>query len=146
MPVYFFDSSALVKRYRHEAGSDQVAQLLGESERVIVSRLAHVEVSAAIVRRARETQSAADEVDRVLNVLDGDLRDSLDVVEIDPQVMDHALSLTRKYALRAADAIQLACARLAVDPGEDLVFVSSDVALNNAAAAEGFHVVDPTNV
>jgi predicted nucleic acid-binding protein len=51
MAVYFLDSSALLKRYRDEAGSQRVSQLIETGERLVIARLAHVEVSAAIVRR-----------------------------------------------------------------------------------------------
>src|SRR5438045_2028616 len=53
MPAYFLDSSALVKAYRREAGTNRVTQLLSGSDPIMVARLAQVEVSSAIVRRGR---------------------------------------------------------------------------------------------
>ena len=145
MPVYFVDSSTLVKRYRHEAGSERVTQLLNSAERLVASRLTHVEVSAAIARRARTTGIPMVELTRVFATIDRDLRDSFDVVELDALVVEQALSLTRKHGLRAADALQLSCAILAMrEMSQDFIVLASDQELNAAAMSEGMWVVDPT--
>ena len=57
-------------------------QSLGAAERLIVARLAQVEVSAALVRRGRETRIPAADLSRVLEALDRDTRESFDVVEL----------------------------------------------------------------
>ena len=56
MAVYFFDSSALVKRYAQETGSAWVEVLTRTRRRVIVlylARITAVEVVAAVARRQR---------------------------------------------------------------------------------------------
>jgi uncharacterized protein len=65
--------------------------------------------------------------------------------ELTDSVLARATQLTRVHALRAADAIQLACvlAAKALAPEEDLVLLSSDTELNAAAASEGLRTVDP---
>ena len=63
MAVYFFDSSALVKRYVAETGSGWVGAVTDPAagHRIYVANIAGVEVPAAINRRAREgTLNAAD--------------------------------------------------------------------------------------
>jgi predicted nucleic acid-binding protein len=146
MPAYFLDSSALVKAYRREAGTDRVTQLLAGGDPIVVARLAQVEVSSAIVRRGREAGIATADIQAVLAELDRELLNSFDVVELTAAIVARATALTRTHAIRAADAIQLACAlsaREAVTP-EQLVLVGSDVELNGAAGAEGLAVLDPT--
>jgi predicted nucleic acid-binding protein len=55
MARYFFDSSALVKRYHRESGSAQVESLLAEpGDRFFISRLALVEVHSTFARLVRE--------------------------------------------------------------------------------------------
>lgn len=148
MPVYFVDSSALVKRYRHEAGSERVNQLLDPAERLIMARLTQVEVSAAIVRRGRVTGVSTHDLAAVLATFDRDLRDSFDVVELDAPVIERATALAPRHGLRAADAVQLACALLArADaPQQEFTLVGNDLELNAAAVAEGLSVLDPTQV
>ena len=55
MSVYFFDSSALVKRYVQENGSEWVRQATALQKHVIlVSRITYVEVLSAFARLQRE--------------------------------------------------------------------------------------------
>lgn len=55
MPAYYFDTSALVKRYIAEAGSTWVRQASDPVSRNVLytSRLTGLELTAAVVRRAR---------------------------------------------------------------------------------------------
>jgi predicted nucleic acid-binding protein len=147
MANFYVDSSALVKRYRHEEGSDTVLRLLESAERLVIARLSIVEVSSALTRRARQTATPAEELTATLGVLDAELRDSFDIVELDEAVMERAMALARKHALRGADAIQLACALMAYEDSPDaaFLFMSSDVELNAAAIAEGLPVENPAN-
>ena len=146
MSAAFFDSSALVKRYRAEAGTDRVSRVLVECDRLVISRLAELEVSAALVRRATASSLPDDELDQILTQLDRDILESFDVVELNSDIVASAKSLTRSYRLRAADAIQLACAMVAAAdvPSESWVFVGSDRELNDAVANCGMDVIDPT--
>ena len=52
--IHYLDTSALVKRYVAEPGSDRVQELFRLSPGPAVSRLAVVETAGAICRRARE--------------------------------------------------------------------------------------------
>jgi predicted nucleic acid-binding protein len=146
MPVYFFDSSALVKRYQFEAGSERVSNLVDEAELLLIARLTQVEVTAAIVRRGRATRTPEQEVDRLLAAFERDVLSSLDVVEFSSALLDESMALTRRHGLRAADAIQLAAAALARPEyaPSNMIFVASDRELNAAAMAEGFSILDPT--
>lgn len=145
MAIYFADSSALLKRYRSENGSARVLELLANAERTLISRLAAVEVSSALVRRARMTKLPADDLLAALALFDADLAGSLDIIELDETIMEQAVALARKHGLRGADAIQLACAIFAQydDPDAQPVFLSADDELNAAARVEGLHVENP---
>jgi predicted nucleic acid-binding protein len=74
------------------------------------------------------------------------LNDSFDIVELNAALVEHAVSLARKHALRAADALQLASALIARadEAGHDMTLVSSDLELNTAAIVEKMAVIDPT--
>jgi uncharacterized protein len=146
MAVYFLDSSALVKRYRQEAGSEQVHKLIDDAERTVISRLAHVEVTAAIVRRGRAAATPAQELESLLARLDRTVNKAFDIVDLDTPIMERATLLARRRGLRGADAIQLACALLARNDAtqQEFALVGSDQELNAAAVAEGLTVIDPT--
>lgn len=146
MPIYFLDSSALVKAYRQEAGSAKIIELVESQEIVVVSRLAQVEVSAAIVRQGQFNKLPKTELDVVLTSLDYHFDLSFHVAELSDNVMTDAIKLVRRYGLRGADAVQLACARSArhIKALDEVVFVSSDHELNASAFLEGFTVIDPS--
>jgi uncharacterized protein len=145
MQSLFIDSSSLVKRYRNEEGSRSVSESLENAERLLISRLTIVEVSSALVRRARATTFPIGELAKAIAVFDDDISRSFDVIELDEPVMAQAVAMARKYGLRAADAIQVACAVLARNSqgNSAMVVLSSDVELNAAALSEGLQVVNP---
>jgi hypothetical protein len=145
MATFFIDSSALVKRYQNEEGSSRVAELAENAEQLLITRLTIVEVSAALVRRARATRLSLKELTATLADLDQDVAESFKIVELEESVMASAVDLAKKHGLRGADAIQLACALLARNEAGDSEFalLSSDEELNAASAAEGLQVQNP---
>jgi predicted nucleic acid-binding protein len=55
MTVYFLDTSALVKRYHREPGSDAIAALFAEQDRrIIISELSIIEFGSALSKKVRE--------------------------------------------------------------------------------------------
>jgi predicted nucleic acid-binding protein len=52
--VRYFDTTALVKQYLHEAGSKIVLQLLKTDDKVYTASLTYAETHAAFSRRNRE--------------------------------------------------------------------------------------------
>jgi len=116
------------------------------AEEVLIARLSIVEVSSALVRRARSMQIPSQEVFATLTNFDDDVTASLSIIELDEAVMDYAVQLARVHGLRGADAVQLSCALLVKrDRAEiPLILMSSDIELNAAAESEGLTVVNPT--
>ena len=146
MPRYFLDSSALVKRYRNEIGSAWVLRLSASRDQLTVSRLGHIEVASAIIRRGRQSVAASHQVSSALGALDTDMGSAFHVMELSAPVTSRAMDLVRAHGLRAADAIQLACALLScpdAPASAEFYLVSADDELNVAAAAEGLRVENP---
>lgn len=75
MPAYFFDSSALVKRFARERGSAFVLRLLRPSSknRLYAARITEVEVCAALARRRKGTTINAGQAAKGLRRLRHDL-------------------------------------------------------------------------
>jgi uncharacterized protein len=147
MAIYFFDSSALLKAYRNEIGTQQVVQLMQPAHRLFISRLAHVEVASAITRRGRATGTSPVLLKGLIAELDREVEMRLSVIELNHPIMRNARRLSELHALRGADAVQLSCmmgARRLIADTEPFTLVSSDRELNAAAAAEGLAVLDPT--
>ncbi len=100
MPQHFLDSSALLKRYRNETGSQWMLDLSLASDRLVVARLAHVEVTSAIVRRGREPGNTAEQVAVALATLDREVGEIFEVIELEGPVISRAIQLARAHALR----------------------------------------------
>jgi len=146
MTQYFLDSSALVKRYVVESGTPWVVDLVEGDGHLLVSRLTLVELTATVVRRARAGDLSADDLAVVLEVVENEFRTRYDVIEVGGAVVSRALDVVRAHGLRAADAIQLACALTAFGASSastETAVVSSDQELNAAAEKEGLRVMDP---
>jgi len=135
----YFDASALVKRYVREKGSVKVRRLLS-TDVSATSRLSAVEITSALMRRARERAFIGAERDRALSALERDMS-SLLVVELTPDVVKRAQTLLRRRPLRSGDAIQLAsCLYLQAELGEPVTIVAFDARLTEIARLEGLRV------
>ena len=146
---YFFDSSALLKLYVEERGSAQVEEIVDSQPvgALSISRLASLELNSALVRRRRAGDYSDEALTAALALFEEDVERRFRIIELGGATMLRAITLVHRHALRAADAIQLACGLMAraekVADG-DLILVSSDRELNEAARAEKMDVLDPT--
>lgn len=146
--LLFLDSSALVKRYLLESGSDAVNGLFHDADtRLIISTLALAEVSSAVVRRLPKADA-----EKIFADFDADAQNVLVIASLDDEAALAAVDLVRRRRLRGCDAIQLAVAlRIAKaliedeDEKVDFGFVCADDALNTAAKAEGLVAFNPTD-
>jgi predicted nucleic acid-binding protein len=105
-----------------------------------------VEVTAALVRRAKQSAGLTRDLASMLAALDDDIHRDFRVVEFSEPLIARAVDLVRAHGLRAADAIQLASALVSrpdPPPVEGFYLVSADDELNAAAIAEGLQVENP---
>ena len=146
MPLYYFDTSALLKRYIVEDGSAWVRTTFEEPEAdIVVSQLAIVEGVAALARRARGGAFRPGSVARVVQKLTADFQQQFVVIAVNSDLIDRAVDLARQRALRGYDALQLATAlvvRSLVAP-EVVTFVTADDELIAAAEREGLPSINP---
>jgi hypothetical protein len=150
MADFYFDSSALVKRYIRESGSPWVIGLFDPSlgHDAFIAAITPVEMIAAIARRARGKSITPDQATTAYGLIRSDLQTGYQVVELNEAVLTSAMALAESYALRGYDAVQLAGALevnalLLSSDLPPLIFVSADAELNKVAAAEGLAVEDP---
>ena len=73
MPIYYLDTSALMKRYWTETGSDVVAELfegLEDSDALATSQLTVLEMNSALARLLESRQMAHREYQGILGRVD----------------------------------------------------------------------------
>lgn len=111
MAAYFFDASALVKRYLLEPGSEWVRRLLVEQRpRVFISTLSGPEVLAAIMRKGRAGDMTPTDRDRAARAFRREFETGYVGISPGPAVIRRAMDLLLAHPLRAYDAVQLATA------------------------------------
>lgn len=132
----FLDSSALVKRYIREAGTDEVLAWCDQATELAVAVIAVAEVISAFRRLVRENRISESQYAALKADLRADLADVL-LCEVSPQVVQRAIAALEASPLRAMDALQVGAALVA----GAAVFVSADARQCAAAAPLGIRVV-----
>lgn len=148
MPLFYLETSALVKLYILESGTDALLRIANDPalNRMTVFVLAPVEVHSAVRRRERAGDLDPKVAALLLDQMSGHLRSRFIVQPLIASVLDKSLELIDRYALRAYDAIQLAgCLVLRSSLGsEPVTFVCSDLQLLDAARQEQLPILDPS--
>ena len=139
---HFLDTSALLKRYISEKGSDVVDSLFREEADRYVSSLGIVECFSNL-RRLHEVERALTEVQYktlCASVLSDIESGMITITEAMPTDIASAVSILQKQYMTPIDALQIA---IALGLGRDTVFVSSDTKLNRIAEQYRLKVLDP---
>lgn len=152
MPAYFFDTSALVKRYARETGTSWVFRLVrpAAANRLYLTRITGAEVVSALTRRERAGRLGTSAATKALARFEREFTNKFAAVEVSAKLVSGAMKLARTYALRGYDAIQLAAAlevhyRRSATGASALILISADDALNAAAVAENLTVDNPNH-
>jgi len=146
-PIYYLDTSALVKRYKTEQGSETINELFnGKSpdEVFVCSQFAAVEIEATLSRALKAKLLNRRAYAAILGRLAEDLSETIMMHPVSSAVLSHATELARRYALRAGDAVHMATAlrvRRAALMG--IIIVASDDELLDAVKSEGLEGLDP---
>lgn len=144
--AYFLDSSALVKLYLREQGSNYVSTLPKSTEDLIyVAQIAGVEVVSAIARQGFGKSISKRKAQTTISQFRLDFTAKFIVLSVNSPLIESAMQLAETYALRAYDAVQLATVLTIARHSADLnvTFVCADEALNQVARSEGLAVENP---
>jgi len=148
LALYYLETSALVKLYVREPGTERLLRLVSRTNnhRFAVLTLSRVEFHSAIRRREREGDIDPVMARGLLNRFGAHMEAKFVKQVINDSVIDLAASLVDHHPLRAYDAVQLAgCLTLRAGSGkDDPTFVSSDRRLIEVAEAEGLPSLDPS--
>ncbi len=132
----YLDTSALVKLYVMEEGSQTVKGLVRDSDLAATSVLAYAEARRAFARRRREGELARADYRRVVKALEADWPRFLRV-QVDEPLIHEAAIIIEKHGLRAYDAIHLASAiELRRGLQTPVTFACWDLHLSRAARQE----------
>lgn len=144
MDYFYFDTSALAKRYAPEAGSEKVDSIITDKDNVIViGNIAITELYSALSKKYRAGEVARQDFLSAVYRFEKDISESVySFLEVDNQIITATKILILTHpGLRTYDSIHLALALelTALNPG----VVASDALLLESCRAEGLRVVNP---
>lgn len=129
----YLDSSALVRRYVDEEGTELVLAAMDEARAWSICRIGYVETMRAVALAGGRKALKGFEADW----------SSFDVIEVDADLAQHAAELTLSVELRSLDALHLAAAL--VLPPDELTVATWDARLHRAARDQGIATLPSTS-
>ena len=143
--ILFFDTSALIKFFHEEEGTETVTGLIHNEENEIwISEVAGVEFLSALYRRFRNNEINQNELEITISAFDEQFM-SFNIEPFGDVTINEAKILLKKYGktkgLRTLDAFQLGAFTLICD--DDWFFVTSDTRLCNIAEQIGLRTINP---
>jgi len=131
----FFDTSAFVKRYVSEAGTDAVLEWCDRATEIGLSGIALPEIISAFCRLRREEKITDTQYRQLKSLLMADIEDAA-ICDLTPAVLGQAVLALETNVLRGMDAIHIGSAvALKAD-----FFISADKQQLEAAARAGLKI------
>jgi predicted nucleic acid-binding protein len=147
LALYYLETSALVKLYVREPGTERLLSIAARSSAnsLVILSLSQVEFRSAVRRRERNGEIPTVVANQLLDLFKRHAESRLVRQAVTDYLIDLASALVDRHGLRAFDAIQLAgYLALKTSVGaETPIFVCADHGLLSAAELEGVPILDP---
>lgn len=141
--IYFFDTSALVKIYHREAGTDIVLPIYKSDDSIFISELSKLELISTIHRKFRKKEIGDNILKALKEKFFADTYGRFRVLPLTSLLIDIAVDLIAEHGksrhLVTLDAIQLATFSSIADSA---VFACGDIRLNDLAKQIGFRILE----
>ncbi len=141
--MIYWDTSALIKFFVSEAGTEQVKSLIEKDPYVVISKIAFSEAHSALARRKREKILSKEDYQKTVRRWNRFWKSCI-IVELNDEILSKTERLIKTYPLRGFDAIHLSSAiffRSSID--SSLKFACSDNSLSKVAEKVGFPIINP---
>ena len=143
---FFLDSSALIKLYHQELGTERVEEIFATDAPLVISELAVVELHSGLARKVRTGEIPAESCDEAVRSFEQDCAERFAIEPLNSAVAQQAKELLNKHgrqrALRSLDALQLATFAI-VRAREEAIFVCADGHLCEIVRLQGSSVMNP---
>jgi len=128
----YFDTSALVKYYYEEQGSEYVTELIqDETNEIIISEISIIEFTSSLYKKFRTKELSEDDLETAINEFQLSLSDFI-IEPFTSMVRENAEKIISKYGkesgIRTLDAMQLSTYDLIAD--SESKFVCADTILS----------------
>ncbi len=144
--ILFFDTSALIKYFHVEEGTEQVTTLINDpNHEVWILELTRIEFISALYRKYRAHIINNNQLKLAIEGFEAEYS-AFHVELLNQAIAVEAEYLLKKYGktegLRTLDALHFAAFRLIAEK-EDWYFVAADEVLCHTVQLEGFNVINP---
>ena len=142
---FFFDTSALVKLYHEEAGTEKVSSLIiSENPVIIISDITIIEMISAFAKKVRTNEIDVHIFNEAIVSFENDLL-NFNVIKIEEKIKARASDLIKttglKNGLKTLDSLQLASALVFSENAMLEFFIASDGVMLKIAEREGLNVM-----
>jgi predicted nucleic acid-binding protein len=155
--VLYLDSSALVKHYVRESGTDSLNAKLAAEESaghsLFTSALTFAEVHHALANKLKDKTLSAVAFHQAKQNFEMDWMNQLTVIELGPNILGFIPEIFERTLLKSSEAVHLASAFWIRDlfrlsskygpRGSTVTFTTSDRSLVRAAAASNLETFNP---
>jgi predicted nucleic acid-binding protein len=131
----FFDSSAFVKRYIQEAGTEEILAWCDRATEIVLAGIALPEIISAFCRLRRESRIDNTQYRQLKTLLLADIEDAA-ICDLTPLVIARTIAALEASALRGMDAIHIGSALIM----QADVFITADERQVEAALRAGLRV------
>jgi len=132
----YLDSSALIKRFAAEKGSERVRRIIEKEGPIATAKIAYAEVYSGLARKKREGALSTVQHAFLCRQVELDWHAYVRM-DLTDEVLSLARDLVQRHPLRGFDAIHLSSALiLKASLDEQVVFASADERQLQAAAKE----------
>lgn len=144
--LIYLDSSALVKNYFPERGSNEVTDWIHRASNLWISEITLLEVTSALARKVRDEELTREEFNGMVGRFATDVANArFRLIHLDEKVKSGAQNLLETYGimgkLRTLDALQLASAMQIAEPPGAPVMITADEDLYAAAKFTGLKAI-----
>lgn len=144
MQNFFFDTSALVKRYYDETGTETVDSLIESGDtKVILTANTVIETVSAFRRKYNREDLSENVVDQLLTSFFDEALSNFLIVPTKEALFTHSFGLILEDDLRTLDSLQLSAALAVAEEVENLTFVCADQQLISVADTRGLEAINP---
>lgn len=142
--IYYIDTSALVKLYAYEKGTEAMKALFESNATFCSSIVIYPEVLLSLQKKLRNGEISNNDLLTQSNSFENHYFAKLNIIELKENIFDIFKRKVLGYATKALDAIHLASALWVKDSFDSpCTFVCSDKKLLNQAIQEGFEYINP---
>lgn len=142
--MLFFDTSALVKRYADEEGTQTVDQLIETPENtIVITSLSVIEIASAFRRKYNRGEISVQQQNGLLVSFFEEATERYVIIPVDEGIFENAFDLVLEDDLRTLDALQLAAVLTLPTPNPEITFVCADETLVEVAEQHRLATTNP---